>query len=61
VQPQGVVLPASVAAASEGPAVLYREGLQSGLYRPDPLQQVTVEKLQVRAAGLAEGGVNQAC
>lgn len=40
-------LPQQIKAATEGPALLYRQGLQSGMYRPDPLQQITVQKLQV--------------
>jgi hypothetical protein len=42
-------LPEQLVAAQEGPALLYRQGLESGIYRPDPLQQVTVQKLQVGA------------
>ncbi|WIA20173.1 hypothetical protein OEZ85_006021 [Tetradesmus obliquus] len=40
-------LPPELTQASEGPAALYTDGIKSGAYRPDPLQQVTVQKLQV--------------
>jgi hypothetical protein len=35
------------AAPAEGPEALYNAGIAAGTYRPDPLQAVTVEKLQV--------------
>lgn len=47
-QQEQQLLPPEIVSACEGPALLYRQGLESGMYRPDPLQQVTVQKLQVR-------------
>jgi hypothetical protein len=38
-------------ASGEGPRFLYEEGLAAGTYRPDPLQAVTVSKLQVNGCG----------
>lgn len=46
-------LPPEIAAATDGPAALYTEGIKSGAYRPDPLQQITVHKLQVGGAKYA--------
>eukprot|EP00775_Hariotina_reticulata_P003532 gene3532-3801_t len=46
-QPAPAAVPEGLAAAVEGPALLYVDGLKSGQYRPDALQQVTVAKLQV--------------
>lgn len=31
-----------------GPLALYQQGIKDGIYRPDPRQNVTVTKLQVR-------------
>lgn len=51
--PSSATLPDDIASATEGPAALYATGIQSGAYRPDPLQQVTVQKLQVSLSTIA--------
>jgi hypothetical protein len=50
-QAAALAVPEGLAAAVDGPALLYVDGLKSGQYRPDPLQQVTVAKLQVCCQG----------
>jgi hypothetical protein len=43
----------SQGSAIEGPLYFYNEGIRKGTYRPDVLQQVTAEKLQVRPLTLS--------
>lgn len=47
-----MLAPAAESSHAGGPLAIYEQGIQKGMYRRDPRQAVTVQKLQVRGLGM---------